>query len=49
MLEKKYLEMTAEIVRETNRPIYERPNKADSKVTEIQMIFENEQEMPLLW
>ena len=49
MLEKKDLEMIAEIVKETNKPIYERLDKMDSrldkveaKVTEVQMTLENE-------
>ena len=49
MLEKKDFEMIAEIVKETNKPIYERLDKMDSrldkveaKVTEVQMTLENE-------
>ena len=49
MLEKKDREMIAEIVKETNKPIYERLDKMDSrldkveaKVTEVQMTLENE-------
>lgn len=49
MLDKKDLEMIAEIVRETNKPIYERLDKMDSrlwkvesKVTEVQTTLENE-------
>ena len=49
MLEKKDLEMIAEIVKETNKHIYERLDKMDSrldkveaKVTEVQMTLENE-------
>ena len=49
MLEKKNFEMIAEIVKETNKPIYERLDKMDSrldkveaKVTEVQMTLENE-------
>ena len=49
MLEKKDLEMIAEIVKETNKPIYERLDKMDSrldkveaKVTKVQMTLENE-------
>ena len=49
MLEKKDLEMIAEIVKETNKPIYERLDKMDfrldkveAKVTEVQMTLENE-------
>lgn len=32
MLDKKDLEMIAEIVRETNKPIYERLDKMDSRL-----------------
>lgn len=49
MLDKKDLEMIAEIVRKTNKPIYERLDKMDSrlwkvesKVTEVQTTLENE-------
>lgn len=49
MLEKKDLEMIAEIVREANKPIHERLDKMDArldkverKTTEIQMTLENE-------
>ena len=37
MLEKKDLEMIAEIVKETNKPIHERLDKMETKVTEVQM------------
>lgn len=42
MLEKKDLEMIAEIVKETNKPIHERLDKMETKVTEVQMTLENE-------
>ena len=49
MLEKKDVEMRAEFVKGTNKPIYERLDKMDSrldkveaKVTEVQMTLENE-------
>ena len=49
MLEKKDLEMIAEIVSETNKPIWdelrnlnERIDRSDKKITEIQMTLENE-------
>lgn len=49
MLEQKDLEMIAEIVKEMNKPIYDRLDKMDSrldkvekKVTEVQVTLENE-------
>ena len=49
MLEQKDLEMIAEIVKEMNKPIYDRIDKMDSrldkvekKVTEVQVTLENE-------
>lgn len=49
MLEKKDLEMIAEIVTQANKPIYEkldkmdsRLNKVEAKITEVQMTLENE-------
>jgi ribosome-associated translation inhibitor RaiA len=38
----KDLEMIAEIVKETNKPIHERLDKMETKVTEVQMTLENE-------
>ena len=42
MLEKKDIEMIAEIVAQANKPIIERLNKVEAKVTEVQMTLENE-------
>ena len=49
MLEQKDLEMIAEIVKEMNKPIYDRLDKMDArldkvekKVTEVQVTLENE-------
>ena len=42
MLEKKDLEMIAEIVAQANKPIFERLDKVEEKVTEVQLTLENE-------
>lgn len=42
MLEKKDLEMIAEVVSEVVKPLDARLNKVEEKVTEIQMTLENE-------
>ena len=40
MLEKKDLEMIAEIVKETNKPIYERLDKMDSRLDKMDSRFD---------